>query len=139
MKEIRQIIARYESTDFSQEKIAIASVVSVEESSYRRIGARMLVSSNGQWIGGISGGCLEGDALRRSQKAIYNNVPSQVVYDTMDDDANQIGVGLGCNGRLEVLFTPIDPSDQNNPIETLKKIKEKNAPSILITLSLIHI
>ena len=134
MKEIRQIIARYESTDFSQEKIAIASVVSVEESSYRRIGARMLVSSNGQWIGGISGGCLEGDALRRSQKAIYNNVPSQVVYDTMDDDANQIGVGLGCNGRLEVLFTPIDPSDQNNPIETLKKIKEKNAPSILITI-----
>ncbi len=134
MKEIRQIIERYESTDFEQEKIAIATVVSVEESSYRRIGARMLVSSNGQWIGGISGGCLEGDALRRSQKAIYNNAPSHVVYDTMDDDANQIGVGLGCNGRIEVLFTPIQPDAANNPIETLKKIKDKEVPSVLITI-----
>ncbi len=134
MKEIRQIIEGYEATDFEQEKIAMATVVSVEESSYRRIGARMLVSSNGQWIGGISGGCLEGDALRRSQKAIFNNAPSHVVYDTMDDDANQIGVGLGCNGRLEVLFTPVDPDDNNNPIETLKKIRDKEAPSVLITI-----
>ena len=134
MKEIRQIIDKYENTDFEQEKIAIATVVNVEESSYRRIGARMLVSSNGNWIGGISGGCLEGDALRRSQKAIYNEAPSRVVYDTMDDDANQIGVGLGCNGRLEVLFTPIDPTDTDNQIEILKKIKEKDAPSVLITI-----
>lgn len=134
MKEIRQIIERYESTDFDKEKIAIATVVNVEESSYRRIGARMLVSSSGHWIGGISGGCLEGDALRRSQKAIYNEASSRVVYDTMDDDANQIGVGLGCNGRLEVLFTPIIPDDDNNPIEKLKKIKEKDSPSVLITI-----
>ena len=81
MKEIRQIIAQYEQTNFDQEKMAIATVVNVEESSYRRIGARMLVSSSGNWIGGISGGCLEGDALRRSQKAIYNETPSCVVYD----------------------------------------------------------
>jgi len=134
MKEIRQIIDKYESTDFDQEKIALATVVNVEESSYRRIGARMLVSSNGNWIGGISGGCLEGDALRRSQKAIYNETPSRVVYDTMDDDANQIGVGLGCNGRIEVLFTPIDPSDPNNPIEQLKQIKALDAASVLITI-----
>jgi len=110
VKEIRQIIEKYESTDHNVEKVAIATVVNVEESSYRRIGARMLVSSSGQWIGGISGGCLEGDALRRSQTAIYNDQPSSVVYDTMEDDANQIGVGLGCNGRIEV------PSIQHNQI-----------------------
>ena len=134
MKEIRQIIEAYDNTDFTKERIAIASVVNVEESSYRRIGARMLVSSNGNWIGGISGGCLEGDALRRSQKALYNQTSSRVVYDTMDDDSNQIGVGLGCNGRLEVLFTPIDPKDPNNPIEKLKIIRDKNSPTVLITI-----
>ena len=52
----------------------------------------------------------------------------------MDDDANQIGVGLGCNGRLEVLFTPIEPTAADNPIEILKKIKDKDAPSVLITI-----
>ncbi len=129
MKEIRKIIAEYDSIDHSQEKVALASVVNVEASSYRRIGARMLVRSSGLWTGGISGGCLEGDALKRSQKAIFKNAASNVVYDTMEDDKNQIGVGLGCNGRIEVLFTPIDPADANNEIEQLRKIidaKEKN-------------
>lgn len=134
MKEIRKIIDEYDSIDFSSESAAIASVVNVEESSYRRIGARMLVRSNGVWIGGISGGCLEGDALKRSQKAIFKNKPSRVVYDTMDDDKNQIGVGLGCNGRIEVLFTPIDKNDPNNPIEQLRTIVERNSPSTILKI-----
>ena len=133
MKEIREIIKRYESTDFEKESIALATVVKVEASSYRRIGARMLVSSSGQWIGGISGGCLEGDALRRSQQAIYSKVPSTVVYDTMDEDENEIGVGLGCNGRIEVLFIPINPDDEYNPIELLKQIVKLNKPIVLVS------
>ncbi len=134
MKEIRNIIAKYDTTDHSTEKLALASVVNVEESSYRRIGARMLVSSNGQWIGGISGGCLEGDALKRSQKAIFKNESSRVVYDTMDDDKNQIGVGLGCNGRIEVLFTPIDKDDPENIIEQLRVITKSEKPNILLKI-----
>lgn len=130
MKEIRNIIATFDNANHTKEKLAIASVVNVEESSYRRIGARMLVSSNGQWVGGISGGCLEGDALKRSQQAIFKNESSRVVYDTMEDDENQIGVGLGCNGKLEVLFTPINPSDPNNPIEQLRKAVNFNRPAI---------
>lgn len=94
----------------------------------------MLVSSNGHWVGGISGGCLEGDALKRSQKAIFNNKSSLVVYDTMDDDSNQIGVGLGCNGRIEVLFTPIDFEIHDNPIEQLRTVSTSNSPSILLKL-----
>ena len=130
MKEIRNIIELYEAIDWQTEKAALATVVRVEESAYRRIGARMFVKSSGDWIGGVSGGCLEGDALKRAQKAIYNESQSIVVYDTMDDDAHQIGVGLGCNGRIEILFAPIDPSDPNNPVERLKRIQESRTPSI---------
>ncbi len=132
LKEIRQIIEVYDGIDFTKEKVALASVVNVEESSYRRIGARMLVRSNGQWIGGISGGCLEGDALKRSQYAIYENSPSKVVYDTMEDDQNQIGVGLGCNGRIEVIFTPIDHLNSNNEIEVLRSIVSQDTSSVII-------
>ncbi len=130
MKEIRNIIATYDQIDWSKEQAALATVVSVEESAYRRIGARMLVRSSGIWIGGISGGCLEGDALKRARIAILNKKPSIVVYDTMEDDAHQIGVGLGCNGRIEVLFTPIDPEDKTNPVEQLRAIHENRKPSI---------
>lgn len=131
MLEIRKIIAVYDQIDHSKEKVALASVVSVEASAYRRIGARMLVRSNGLWTGGISGGCLEGDALRQSLSAIHKNKSSIVVYDTMEDDKNQIGVGLGCNGRIEVLLTPIDPNDPNNEIELLRSILHAEDPSII--------
>lgn len=132
LKEIRNIIQTYDASDPKTENLALASVVNVEESSYRRIGARMLVSSNGQWIGGISGGCLEGDALKRSQKAIYKNESSLVIYDTLEDDKNQIWVGLGCNGKIEVLFTPIDRDDPLNPIEQLRFITNNTKPCILL-------
>jgi len=132
MKEIRKIIADYDALDHTKEKVALASVVNVEASSYRRIGARMLVQNSGIWTGGISGGCLEGDALKRSQMAIFKNTPSRVVYDTMDDDQNQIGVGLGCNGRIEVLFTPIDSEDANNEIEQLRKVAALDSPSMML-------
>jgi len=134
MKEIKNIISAYDAIDKEHVSCALATVVNVEASSYRRIGARMLVQSTGIWTGGISGGCLEGDALKRSQKAIFKNEVSRVVYDTMEDDANQIGVGLGCNGRIEVLFVPIDFEDPSNPIETLRDILQKDKAQILVQI-----
>lgn len=132
MKEIRRILREYEQIDLDKEKVALASVVNVEHSSYRRIGARMLVRNNGMWTGGISGGCLERDALKRSQMAIFKNKATRVVYDTMDDDENQIGIGLGCNGRIEVVFTPIDPQDENNELEQLRKALDTDQPCIML-------
>lgn len=132
MKEIEKIIRTYETVDWSKQKAALGTVVKVEGSAYRRIGARMFVLDNGIWTGGISGGCLEGDALKQAQKAILKNKSSIVVYDTTEDDPHQIGVGLGCNGRIEVLFTPINGRDKDNPIEFLKTIIDKRDSSILL-------
>jgi xanthine/CO dehydrogenase XdhC/CoxF family maturation factor len=131
MKEIEKIIQKYHQINWSKEQVALGTVVKVEGSAYRRIGARMFVSSNGQWVGGISGGCLEGDALKRAQIAIMKKESSIVVYDTTEDDPHQIGVGLGCNGRIEVLFTPIE-NDSNNQITFLEKIIDERKPTILL-------
>lgn len=136
MKEIENIIRFYNEID-PQEKTALGTLVKVEGSAYRRIGARMYVSESGQWIGGISGGCLEGDALKRAKIAILKNESSIVVYDTTEDDPHQIGVGLGCNGRIEVLFTPIDRTDKNNQIEFLKQITDRREATVL--LQVLHV
>ncbi|MGK0364312.1 MAG: xanthine dehydrogenase accessory factor [Saprospiraceae bacterium] len=132
LKEIENIIQRYENIDFSKERTALGTLVKVEGSAYRRIGARMYVSDNGNWVGGISGGCLEGDALKRAKIAILKNESSIVVYDTTEDDPHQLGVGLGCNGRIEVLFTPIDSTNENNQIEFLKRITNRREATILL-------
>ena len=107
MNEIKKILEAYDATDFTKQKAALATVIKVEGSSYRSPGARMYLTDNGRWIGSISGGCLEGDALRKSRKVILDGVPQLVTYDTMDDDANALGVGLGCNGIIHVLLEPI--------------------------------
>lgn len=136
MKEINAIINAYNAIDASKTQAALATVIRVEGSSYRREGARMLVMDDGNWIGGISGGCLEGDALKRARLAIVKSTPSMITYDTTEDDAHQIGVGLGCNGIIDVLFTPLDFSNKYNPVEILKScLGGERKTNILLTIT----
>jgi xanthine/CO dehydrogenase XdhC/CoxF family maturation factor len=135
MKEIKAIINAYDEADKANVRLALATVVRVEGSSYRRTGARMLIMDNGVWVGGISGGCLEGDALKRAQLAIKNSRSTLITYDTTDNDPYQIGVGLGCNGVIDVLLTPLDSDDKNNPVEILKDcVKANRETHILVTI-----
>lgn len=135
MKEIRTIVKAYDTIDFTTTKAVLATVARVEGSSYRRTGARMLVLDDGTYLGGISGGCLEGDALRRARKALVLGKPAIVTYDTTQEDSHQIGVGLGCNGIIDVLFTPLNTTDEQNPVKLLSALTNKRAPSIVVTIT----
>lgn len=136
MKEIKSILAAYDRLDHITNRAALATVVRVEGSSYRRTGARMLVVDDGTWVGGISGGCLEGDALKRARLAIARSRPSLITYDTTEDDAHQIGVGLGCNGIIDVLLTPVLPDDFHSPISVLQEVvADRRQTNVLLTIT----
>ena len=107
MKELMIILERLTELLTSGESIALATVVHVEGSAYRRPGARMLIDSHGNWWGGISGGCLEGDLLKKAQLAMHQQAIKRITYDTREDDPFQLGVGLGCQGLIEILIDPI--------------------------------
>ena len=134
MKEIRDIIKAFDEAQKLGKQTALATVVHVEGSSYRRPGARMLIEDDGQLTGAISGGCLEGDALRKALLVMTEKRSRLVTYDTMDEDDAKFGVGLGCNGIIQVLIEPIDVSDPDNPIQYLKKVNEKRQGAALVTL-----
>ncbi len=134
MKEIKSILKLYKAFENSKEKCAIAQVVRVEESSYRREGARMLVFESGIFEGGISGGCLEGDALQRSQIAILKQQPSIVTYDTSKE--KEIGVGLGCNGIIDVLISPI--SEDAEVMTMLQKCIDERGEHIIATITALN-
>ena len=82
----------------------LATLVSVEGSSYRRPGARLLLTAAGERIGSISGGCLEEDVLVRAQAVAASGKPELVVYDTSSENDLVWGVGLGCHGVVQVLL-----------------------------------
>ncbi len=134
MKEIRRIIGLYDQLAATATPAALAVVVDVEASSYRRIGARLLVAADGRYVGGISGGCLEGDALRRARAAILAGVPATHTYDTLDGDDAVIGIGLGCEGRIDVLFIPIDYADRDNEVEMLRLLVTTRVPVVTARL-----
>ena len=134
MKEIRDIIKAFDEAQKLGKQTALATVVHVEGSSYRRPGARMLIEDDGQLTGAISGGCLEGDALRKALLVMSEKKARLVTYDTMDDDDAKFGVGLGCNGIIQVLIEPIDVSAPDDPIQYLKTLNEKRQSAALVTL-----
>lgn len=135
MKEIRAIVSAYEKIKSGGHPAALATLVRLEGSSYRRMGARMLVFDDGQFVGGISGGCLEGDALLRAQKTIIQQKASIVTYDTTRTDGHQIGIGLGCNGIIDVLFSPLLPDVLHNPVAILSGIVENRQPAVMVTIT----
>jgi len=83
-----------------QDIFILASVVSLEGSSYRRPGVRMLVSSSNKSFGNISGGCVEKDIISKSRKVFNSGIPRIIKYDGT--------LRLGCEGVLTILLEPIN-------------------------------
>ncbi len=86
---------------------ALVTLVRVEGSSYRRVGARMLICEDGTYVGGISGGCLEADLLRRATWKVRSGAVVER-FSTLFDDTEEIPYGLGCGGTLHLLLEPVD-------------------------------
>jgi xanthine dehydrogenase accessory factor len=106
MTETQAIIEAYRRAAAERVGAALATVVRVEGSAYRRPGARMLVTENGRRTGVLSGGCLERDVCERAAKVIETGEPVVVRYDTTADADIVWGLGLGCNGVTNVLIEP---------------------------------
>lgn len=94
----------------------------------------MLVTENGQLTGAISGGCLEGDALKKAQLVIFKKTSMLVTYDTTDEDDAKFGIGLGCNGIIHILIEPIDEEQENNPLALLRQCLSDREDKILVSL-----
>ncbi len=104
MKELRKIL---DAIDQPGPPAALATLVQVEGSSYRRPGARLLVGADGRRAGSISGGCLEDDVAAHAQTVLADGKPRVVSYDTTTENDLVWGVGLGCHGVVHLLVEPV--------------------------------
>ena len=106
MSELQAILDAAEGFRARGERVALATVVSVRGSSYRRPGARLLVPEEGAPIGLISGGCLEEEAARLARQALTLDAPMLVTVDHSAEGDELWGVGLGCRGIIDLLAEP---------------------------------
>jgi len=59
----------------------------------------MLITDDGRWVGSLSGGCLEGDALRKARQVMKEGKPIAITYDTREEAIRTLASRWGCNGR----------------------------------------
>jgi xanthine dehydrogenase accessory factor len=90
------------------QKLALATIIRVDGSSYRREGAKMLFSEDGSCCGTISAGCLEEDLIYHAQEVMQTSKAKTVIYDLKSVDDLSWGQGAGCDGEIEVLVEAIE-------------------------------
>ena len=134
MTELQRLLLAYDRHRAEARPCALATVVEVLGSAYRRPGARMLVTEDGELTGAISGGCLEGDARQRARQVIFRGQPALVTYDTRDEDDPRHGLGPGCQGMVRILLEPLDFAANNNPVELLRGFAHYPEPAVLATV-----
>jgi xanthine/CO dehydrogenase XdhC/CoxF family maturation factor len=103
MMERRQIVRLWKQGTAS----VLVTLVRAEGSSYRRPGARLLLSAHGDYAGTISGGCLETEILRKATWLVRDGAVVER-YSTMFDDTAEVPFGLGCGGVVDLLLEPAE-------------------------------
>jgi len=105
-QETREILARLAELTDAGGEAAVACVVGISGSAYRRPGARFLIAPDASTLGGISGGCLEEDVRQNGLRALQDGRCRLLHYETGDDEDSLWGLGLGCDGEVDVLVVP---------------------------------
>ncbi|MFL5620631.1 MAG: XdhC family protein [Gemmatimonadaceae bacterium] len=114
------------------EAAVLATVVSVDGSTYRGAGARMVVRADGSAIGAVSGGCLEADIVARSVEVLASGTLEIAHYDTRSSDDGVLGLGMGCQGVIDVELAPLVGDALRAEIERLVELRARNAVRLLV-------
>jgi len=115
MRERRKIIELWQRGDAA----VLVTLVRVEGSSYRRVGARVLIASNGDSAGTISGGCLEAEVVRKAKWLVRHGAVVER-YSTLFDDTADIPYGLGCGGTVELLLEPAGTAEFDAMMQAMR-------------------
>jgi len=141
VSEIADVLEAIESLGAQGQRMALATIVAVRGSTYRRPGARLLVPEDGAPIGNISGGCLEGDVADMARVVMEEGTARLAGWDLTADDDEVWGLGLGCNGAIEVFIEPAEQAaavtralrvalDEERPISLVTAL-ESEAPELV--------
>ncbi|HVT56943.1 MAG TPA: XdhC family protein [Thermoanaerobaculia bacterium] len=105
-KETAEIVLRLAELAAAKQRAALATVVHIAGSAYRRPGAKFLIEESGATLGSVSGGCLEADVREVARAVAEGGTPCLRHYHTGAEEDIVWGLGLGCNGLVDVFVQP---------------------------------
>ncbi|MDB6058992.1 MAG: pucA, partial [Verrucomicrobiales bacterium] len=131
MKELLEICTALQQ--LGGEPCALATVINVEGSAYRRPGARMLLTLDGNSWGMVSGGCLESDVMDHARRVLESGQAHTVRYDSTSDDDIVFGTGLGCNGIVDVFVEPVTTEFRESFVHAVECCHKTRQPGAIAT------
>ena len=132
MKEREEIVAAWRGARSEGRQAVLATVVRVEGSTYRGAGARMLVLDAGERVGGISGGCLEDDVVKKAFWMTEQGAALEPFSTRNEDDSRPYG--MGCEGVVHILLERLRPEAPNEALELLAACHAAGEPGVLASV-----
>ena len=114
--------------------LVLASVFETAGSTYSKTGARMLINSNGDFQGMLSGGCLEGDLAERAREVLTSGTAQMVTYDLGLNDEELWGLGIGCDGLMKIFLQPLLAEKNYAPFVAIARAYEGDHPEVAATV-----
>jgi xanthine/CO dehydrogenase XdhC/CoxF family maturation factor len=102
---MREVLPEIQRWRQAGKQVALATVVKVYGSAPRPLGAKMAISSAGEMVGSVSGGCVEGAVVQEALDVLKVGKPRLLEYGIADELA--MSVGLACGGNIQVFVEPI--------------------------------
>ncbi len=130
----RSVVCALIESATSGDATVLSTVVRVTGSSYGGVGARMLIRVDGSTVGLVSGGCIESDIAEHARRVHETGRAEVVSYDTRDDDDAPWGLGLGCNGLIEVLLEPLPAAEAKSVSTLIGDALAADRPSVLASV-----
>ncbi len=110
------LLPLYERERSAGRALVLGIVLETAGSTYRKPGALMLIASDGNYAGLLSGGCLEGDLREHANTVRETGVPRVVSYDLRGPDDLLWGLGVGCEGAMNILLIRVAAANDWQPI-----------------------
>ena len=102
---MKEVLPEVEAWRAAGQRVAVATVIKVEGSAPRPVGAAMAISSGGELAGSVSGGCVEAAVFEEARETLRTGRPKLLRYGITDEMAWD--VGLACGGTIEVFVEPV--------------------------------
>ena len=131
MQEVLRLLNAIDTATAQHKDAAIATVVRVKGSAYRREGTKMLIDADGKQTCMISGGCLEQEVAEVAKRVMDSKQPVVKAFD-LDEDLVW-GLGLGCGGSVDVYIEPFDDGDANKKFLAAVRAQQPACLATIIT------
>ena len=128
------IISSYQSLKLTEQEFVLATIVEIQGSTYRKAGARMLISRSGKYCGLLGGGCFESDLLEHAYLVFDSRQPIELFYDMRAPEDLIWGLGLGCNGAVRIWLEFVTIDQDYLPLALFETALQSRTACVCITI-----